>query len=65
MDVSIKKIIRKLKGVLIVGIACGDWKVYGDEESAKCLFCKYKRCREVYMSVYGAGRKFVDMLVSA
>ena len=46
-------------------IACGDWKVYGDEESAKCLFCKYKHCREVYMSVYGAGRKFVDMLVSA
>ena len=46
-------------------IVCGDWKVYGDEESAKCLFCKYKHCREVYMSVYGAGRKFVDMLVSA
>ena len=44
---------------------CGDWNVYGDEESAKCLFCKYKHCREVYMSVYGAGRKFVDMLVSA
>ena len=46
-------------------IACGDWKVYSDEESAKCLFCKYKHCREVYMSVYGAGRKFVDMLVGA
>ncbi len=46
-------------------IACGDWKAYGDEETAKCIFCKYKHCREVYMSVYGAGRKFVDMLVSA
>ena len=46
-------------------IACGDWKAYGDEETAKCIFCKYKHCREVYMSVYGAGRKFIDMLVSA
>ena len=46
-------------------IVYGDWKVYGDEETAKCLFCKYKRCRDVYISVYGAGRKFVDMLVSA
>lgn len=46
-------------------IACGDWKVYGNEKEAKCLFCKYKHCREVYISAYGAGRKFVDMLVSA
>lgn len=46
-------------------VACGDWKVYGDEEAAKCLFCKYKHCREVYLSVYGSGRKFVDMLVRA
>lgn len=46
-------------------IACGDWKVYGDEEAAKCLFCKYRHCKEVYMSVYEAGRRFVDMLVSA
>ena len=43
----------------------GNWEVYGDEETAKCLFCKYKHCREVYMSAYGAGRKFIDMLVSA
>lgn len=46
-------------------IACGDWKVYGNEEVARGLFCKYKHCREVYVSVYEAGRKFTDMLVSA
>lgn len=46
-------------------IACGDWKVYDDEEAARCLFCKYRHCRDVYIAVYGAGRKFVDMLVSA
>lgn len=46
-------------------IACGEWKVYHDAQAANCLFCKYKRCKDVYISVYGAGRKFSDMLVSA
>jgi len=46
-------------------VLCGDWKVYHDEETAKCLFCKYKRCRETYLKVYREGRNFIDMLVSA
>jgi len=46
-------------------IACGDWKVYNNEEAAKCLFCKFKHCKEMYVKVYRAGRKFSDMLVSA
>lgn len=46
-------------------ILCGDWKVYHDEETARCLFCKYKHCREIYVKVYKAGRRFRDMLVSA
>lgn len=46
-------------------ITCGEWKVYGDEEKAKCMFCKYKHCKEVYVSVYEAGKNFKDMLVSA
>lgn len=45
--------------------ACGDWKVYHDEQNAKGLFCKYKRCKEVYKKVYSRGRKFEDMLVGA
>ena len=44
---------------------CGDWKAYHNEEVAKCLFCKYKHCREVYIRVYREGRKLRDMLVSA
>ena len=39
------------------------------KEKKIVLFGSYgwgdKHCREVYMSVYGAGRKFDDMLVSA
>ncbi len=46
-------------------VLCGDWKVYHDEERAKCLFCKYRRCREMYIKVYREGRSFVDMLVGA
>lgn len=46
-------------------VLCGDWKVYHDEETARCLFCKYKRCREIYVKVYKAGRSFKDMLVTA
>lgn len=46
-------------------VLCGDWKVYGDEEAAKCIFCKYKHCREIYIKVYREGRRFADMLVSA
>lgn len=46
-------------------VLCGDWKAYGDEEAAKCIFCKYKHCREIYIKVYREGRRFADMLVSA
>jgi len=44
---------------------CGEWKVYQDVENARCLFDKYKHCRESYMAEYENGRKFSDMLVSA
>jgi len=46
-------------------VLCGDWKVYHNEDTARCLFCKYKRCRETYIKVYREGRRFVDMLVGA
>jgi len=46
-------------------VLCGDWKVYHDEDIARCLFCKYKRCRETYIKVYREGRRFIDVLVSA
>ncbi|MDO5590905.1 MAG: DUF3793 family protein [Lachnospiraceae bacterium] len=46
-------------------IACGEWKVYHDEQFAKCMFCKYRHCREIYMKVFGEGRRLSDMLISA
>lgn len=46
-------------------VLCGDWKVYHDEDTARCLFCKYKHCRETYIKVYREGRRLIDMLVSA
>jgi len=44
---------------------CGEWKAYHDEKSAECMFFKYRHCKEVYLKVYGEGRKLSDMLVSA
>ena len=33
----------------------GLWKVYGDEEKAKTLFAKYKKCTDIYCERYKAG----------
>lgn len=46
-------------------LVCGDWKAYNDENNAKCMFCKYKHCKEVYVRTYRSGRKLYDLLVSA
>lgn len=34
---------------------CGYWKVYGDVELAKNLFCEYKNCCKEYISKIGCG----------
>jgi len=46
-------------------VMCGEWKVYHNEQSARYTFCKYKHCKEVYVKIYGEGRKLSDMLVGA
>lgn len=35
----------------------GCWKVYGDEETAKKTFAKYKKCTEIYCRLYSQGRE--------
>lgn len=42
----------------------GCWKVYGNEEQAKALFAKYKKCTEVYIKHYKNG-KTLDCLTVA
>ena len=44
---------------------CGDWKAYHDEQYARCMYCKYKHCKEVYVRTYLGGRRFSDMLVAS
>lgn len=51
----------KGKGCLV----CGDWKAYHDEQTARCLFGKYKHCKEVYVRTYRNGRAFYDLVVRA
>lgn len=43
----------------------GYWKVYGDAKAAERLFARYKKCTDVYMSCYAAGRSIERLAVPA
>ena len=43
----------------------GLWKVYGDEEKAKRLFAKYKKCTDVYCRLNEAGLGIAQLAVPA
>lgn len=46
------------------GYKCdGCWKVYGDEESAKRKFQKYKKCTDVYCSQWENGKSIERLTV--
>lgn len=40
----------------------GTWKVYGDEESARRTFSRYKRCTDLYCRLYRDGRRSLEQL---
>jgi len=42
----------------------GLWKVYGDEEKARSLFAKYKKCPEIYRSLWQSGLKLEQLAVA-
>lgn len=42
----------------------GYWKVYGDEEKARQLFAKYKKCTNVYMDQWSKGRPVERLTVA-
>lgn len=47
------------------GCKCvGDWKVYGDEEAARKLFAKFKKCTAVYCAQYAKGRSIERLAVA-
>ena len=41
----------------------GAWKVYGDEEAAKQLFAKYRRCTEIYEKRFRHGSTLEQLTV--
>lgn len=43
---------------------CGIWKVYGDEQKAKELFAKYKKCTDIYCERYKAGCGIDELAVA-
>ena len=42
----------------------GLWKVYGDEEKARSLFAKYKKCTEIYCALWQNGSKLEQLAVA-
>lgn len=41
---------------------CGYWKVYGDEEKARCTFRKYDKCRRYLCNKLGEGLSLYQIL---
>ena len=39
-------------------------KVYGDEEKARSLFAKYKKCTEIYCALWQTGSKLEQLAVA-
>ena len=47
------------------GFKCtGLWKVYGDEERARTLFAKFKKCTEIYCALWQSGSKLEQLAVA-
>ena len=44
---------------------CGCWKVYGNEEKARCAFAKYKKCSDIYYSKWLQGTSINKLIVKA
>ena len=42
----------------------GLWKVYGDEEKARSLFAKYRKCTEIYCALLQSGSKLEQLAVA-
>lgn len=50
--------------------ACGSkctgcWKVYGDENAAKKIFARYKKCTAIYSKLFADGRSLEKLTVAA
>lgn len=43
--------------------SCGVWKVYCNKEEKDKLFQKFKKCKDVYLQVFGQGRGILQMTV--
>ena len=46
-------------------LCSGWWKVYHDADTAKTMFKKFDKCREVYKKLYLTGRTMLQMTVVA
>ena len=52
---------NKGKNCLYTGV----WKVYGNEQEAIRLFERYKKCKQIYLRLFGNGRSIGQLTVAA
>lgn len=43
----------------------GLWKVYGDEEKARCLFAQFRKCTEIYCALWRSGSDIGQLTVAS
>lgn len=43
----------------------GTWKVYGDAEKAQKVFCRFRKCRDVYCRLFHSGKRSLKELTVA
>ena len=43
---------------------CGHWKVYGDVESAKCCFARYRKCTDLYYRQWQKGKDIERLTIA-
>ena len=42
----------------------GCWKVYSDEQAAKCIFRRYKKCSKIYSQQWEQGKSIEQLTVA-
>ncbi len=60
--------VEDVKGFIDNNASCakcvGCWKVYGDEEKARLLFNKYRKCTDIYKKQWLAGKPLKKLTVA-
>ena len=58
------QIYGKIAEKIVAEELCNDFFCYGDEENARSLFEKYRKCTEIYCTLWQSGLKLEQLAVA-